>query len=269
MRKDQEAYIRDVRAKVAAAIQHNISQMEPLVEADLRGKKWSSVDRFDAVEAVDEMMDVVAMAGKHLATLKRKGVMKKTEQERLYKVTLAFQTAVKLANEMTVQRMVSWDEKRAKALEKRARARAERKKEELVPPDGQAWFMVLYRSLMKALRRSLAAMFYLTNDAKLKAVHLSKKDTDDLRYGSAGVQAAVMANYEHKAHQLADKTGQFVEVFAYDGELLYDISPHPATVRKELGVVARKEKRAYPFVANAAVKDYNVLADLYEWDFLK
>ena len=249
MRQDQEQYIRDVRGKLAGAIQRAITGLDPFVLAHERQKKWSEVDRFDAVEQVEELQAVVKACHRVLSAMPRQKNMSRVDKERFARALRGLSGADGIAGRITIGKMVSLDKKRSGA--------------------GQDYFMALSRELFIVLRHALAAMFYLVNDARIRTIKLNEKTTNEYRYGESGVQAAIEANFEHQARELAHETGSFVEVIAHDGEVLFDASPHASTVRKEMQMVERKSKRAWPYVANPKKKDYDVLLGLYRHKLLK
>jgi hypothetical protein len=245
-----QRYIRtEVRPKLAGAIHHAITELQPLLEKDERSKRWSEIDRFDATDEIDVLMVTVATSADALDRLPDKTRLSRVDKDRYLRAFHGMNGAVGLGRKMTPAEMMRLDAEKAGA--------------------GQEWFVAMLRQLMLVLRHALAALFYLVNDARIKTIKLSEKDTNDYRYGGEGVRAAVAANFEHKAREMAVSSGHFTEVIAPDGEVVFDASPHASTVRREMAMTERKAREAYPYVANPRLKDYDVLISLYQHPLLR
>lgn len=250
MKQDRQDWIRrEVRPRLAGAIHHCITALAPLLEAHERGKTWSEAQRFAAVDEIDVLMATVASAATKLDELPEKGKLSRVDKQRFTRAFNGMAGAVRMGRELSIEKMVALDKKRARA--------------------GQSYFVALLRELMLVLRHALAALFYLVNDATMLTIRLDKKTTNDYRYGSEGAKAGIEANFEAAARHKAVESGSFVEVIAYDGEVLYDASPHAATIRREMGLAERREKKAWPYAANPRRKDYDVLIELYKWKLLE
>ena len=243
-------YIRtEVRPKLAGAIHHAITQMQPLLEKDERGKRWSETERFDATDEIEVLMVTVATCADALDRLPDKTRLSRVDQDRYLRAFHGMNGAVGIGRKMTPAEMMRLDAKK--------------------PGAGQQWFVAMFRQLLIVLRHALAALFYLVNDARIKTVKLTEQQTDNLRYGPENVQIVVREAFEQQARELAVRTGRFVEVIATDGEVVFDASPHASTIRREMALSERKAREAYPYVANPRLKDYDVLISLYQHPLLR
>lgn len=247
---DKQAWIRtEVRPKLAGAIHHCLTQMEPLIRKNDRSKAWSHSERFDAREVVEALLVTVGEVGEALDRLPGKTRMGRVDKDRYLRAFKGLNGAVQLYRRVPISKMQELDEK--------------------TPRGGQRYFLAMFRQMMIVLRHALAALFYMVNDAKLVTIRMTKKDTDSVRYSLPNVREAIFESYQERARKKAHSSGHFVEVVTSDGEIVFDASPHPSTIRREMAVVERKTREAFPYVANPKIRDYDVLIELYQDPFLQ
>ena len=250
--------IRDVRAGLAALTQRTISRMRPYLRADERGKRWTVDDREEVVARMQYLAYAAGpLADRMEAVYKSKGKRGLTagERGRALQITQALGIATGMAAQVTFDAMLEKDAKypRKKSGDK---------------DGGQAYAVYTYAMVMLWLRRALAGMFYLTGDVHVRVIRLTPAQAEE--FFDPKNRLRMQQQLEEKARQLAEDTGNFVEVEVPDPSdpknrdkmsVVADASPHAATVRKELVLASRRAKRARN---NPSRPDYDVLLGLYQ-----
>lgn len=258
----QDTEVRKLRNQLAASTHAMITQLRPYRVASERGKKWT-VDDYEEVEGVlgpmaDELDRMAADMEDFYKRAKPK--LGPGDRERAVSISHGMMGSASFAREMTQATM--------KRMEKK-----------FGPDGGTDFFVHTYANLRTVLRLALGRMFYLTHDSKVYIIRLTKEQARE--FWDPKNYLRMLSQLEELAQEKAHAKGQFVEIEVPNEEtgeihIVADACPHPATIRKELAIAGRPERRMYPLMestpnkagrsysANKPKADYDVLLALYE-----
>jgi hypothetical protein len=246
--------IRDVRALLAALIQKTITAMRPYLKANERGKVWTVDDREEVVERMQYLAYATAPLADAMEDIYKKKGLTPGERGRALQIAQSLGLVSGVARKVTFDEMLRYD---AKYPPKRGEKRKA----------GQEFVVLTYAEVMLWIRRPLAGMFYLTGDTHVRVIRLTAAQARE--FYNPKNRFRMQLELEEQARELAERTGNFVEVEVPDPDdpknpdevsVVADASPHAATVRKEMMLASRRAKRAR---MNPRPADYDVLLGMY------